>query len=55
MLGYETDVIDTSPVQGAFGIRASNGNMLFNADMTEGGGEYGTSSIGAKVGFKYAF
>lgn len=55
VLGYETDVIDTSPVQGAFGIRASNGNMLFKADMTVGGGEYGTSSIGAKVGFKYAF
>ena len=53
--GYEQDVIDTSPVQADFGIRALNGNMMINANMLLGGGEYGTSSIGGKVGLKYVF
>ena len=42
-----------SPVQADFGLRAVNGNLMFNADMMVGGGEYGTSSVGGKVGVKY--
>lgn len=53
--GYDQDVINTNPVQADFGIRAMTGNMMLNADMMVGGGENGTSSIGAKVGMKYVF
>ena len=53
--GASQDVLDMSPVQADFGLRAVNGNMMFNADMMIGGGEYGTSSIGGKVGVKYVF
>lgn len=55
LLGYEQDVLDMSPVQADFGIRALNGNMMINANMLLGGGEAGTSSIGGKVGLKYVF
>ena len=55
VFSHETDVIDMSPVQGEFGLRAQNGNMIFGADFQVGGGDYGTSSIGGKVSFKYAF
>ena len=55
LLGYEQDVLDTKPVQADFGIRALNGNMIFNADLMLGGGENGTSSLGGKVGMKYVF
>lgn len=55
LLGYEQDVLDTKPVQADFGIRALNGNMLFNVDLMLGGGENGTSSLGGKVGMKYVF
>lgn len=44
-----------SPVQADFGLRAVNGNLMFNAGMQIGGGEYGTSSVGGKVGVKYVF
>lgn len=53
--GASQDVLDMSPVQADFGLRAINGNLMFNADMMIGGGEYGTSSIGGKVGVKYVF
>ena len=53
--GASQDVLDMSPVQADFGLRAVNGNLMFNADMMIGGGEYGTSSIGGKVGIKYVF
>lgn len=33
VLSHETDVIDTNPVQSAFGLRAQNGNLLLNADF----------------------
>ncbi len=39
----------------SIGLRAVNGNLMFNVDMMLGGGEAGTSSIGGKVGVKYAF
>lgn len=55
LLGYEQDVLDMSPVQADFGIRALNGNMMINANILLGGGEAGTSSIGGKVGLKYVF
>ena len=55
VLGYSQDVLDMSPVQADFGLRAVNGNLMFNVDMMLGGGEAGTSSIGGKVGVKYAF
>ena len=48
-------MIDTSPVQGDFGIRAQNGNLMVNANMMLGGGKDGTSSVGGKVGLKYVF
>lgn len=55
VLGYSQNVLDMSPVQADFGLRAVNGNLMFNVDMMLGGGEAGTSSIGGKVGVKYAF
>lgn len=53
--GASQNVLDMSPVQADFGLRAVNGNLMFNADMMIGGGEYGTSSVGGKVGVKYVF
>ena len=53
--GASQNVLDMSPVQADFGLRAVNGNLMFNADMQIGGGEYGTSSVGGKVGVKYVF
>ena len=55
VLGADQTVIDTSPVQGDFGIRAQNGNLMVNANMMLGGGKDGTSSVGDKVGLKYVF
>lgn len=51
----ETDVIDTSPVQMDFGLRAGTDNLLINAAFSLGAGKEGSSSIGGKVGLKYAF
>lgn len=48
-------VLDMSPVQGEFGIRAMKGSLLFNADFLLGGGQNGTSTVGGKVGVRYAF
>ena len=55
VLGADQTVIDTSPVQSDFGIRAQNGNLMVNANMMLGGGKDGTSSVGGKVGLKYVF
>ena len=55
VLGADQTVIDTSPVQGDFGIRAQNGNLMVNANMMLGGGKDGTSSVGGKMGLKYVF
>ena len=55
VLGADQTVIDTSPVQGDFGIRAQNGNLMVNANMMLGGGKDGASSVGGKVGLKYVF
>lgn len=53
--GYSQNVLDMSPVQADLGLRAYKGNLMLNADMLVGGGEAGTSSIGGKIGVKYAF
>ena len=55
VLGHETDVIDTNPVQVDFGLRAGTENLLVNAAFAVGAGHNGTSSVGGKVGIKYAF
>ena len=55
VFGADQTVIDTSPVQGDFGIRAQNGNLMVNANIMLGGGKDGTSSVGGKVGLKYVF
>ena len=55
VLGHETDVIDTNPVQIDFGVRAGTENLLVNAAFAVGAGHDGTSSVGGKVGIKYAF
>ena len=55
VMGHNQDVIDKSPVQGRFGIRAQNGGLLLNADLLAGGGKDGRSAIGGKVGLRYSF
>lgn len=55
VLNTAEDVIDTSPVQADFGLLAGKDNMLFNVNFMLGAGEYGSSAVGGKVGFKYAF
>ena len=54
-IDHTQDVIDTAPVQADIGLRVGKDNMLFNVNMLLGSGEYGTSAIGGKVGFKYVF
>ena len=51
----EADVIDTSPVQMDLGLRAGTENLLLNAAFSLGAGKEGSSSIGGKIGLKYAF
>lgn len=53
--GAETDVIDTSPVQMDFGLFAGKDNLLVNAAFSVGTGKEGSSSVGGKIGLKYAF
>ena len=55
ILHTSEDVIDTSPVQTEFGLIAGKDNMLFNVNFMLGAGEYGSSAVGGKIGFKYAF
>ena len=54
-LGTETTVIDTTPVQADLGVVARKGNLFFNAALQLGAGQEGSSSVGGKVGVKYAF
>lgn len=51
----DSTVLDTSPVQGEFGIRAANGSLMLNANMLIGGGKDGASNVGAKLGVRYLF
>ena len=51
----ETDVIDTNPVQMDLGLRAGTENFLLNATFSLGAGREGSSSVGGKIGLKYAF
>lgn len=51
----EADVIDTSPVQMDLGLRAGTENLLLNATFSLGAGREGSSSVGGKIGLKYAF
>lgn len=55
VLGLNQSVIDTSPVQGDFGIRAKKGNLMLNANFMLGGGKDGASSVGGKMGLRYVF
>lgn len=55
VLGLNQSVIDTSPVQGDFGIRAQKGNLMLNANFMLGGGKDGASSVGGKMGLRYVF
>lgn len=52
---HETDVIDTNPVQGDFGLRAVSDNLQLSADIQAGAGSYGTTAVGARVGLNYTF
>lgn len=52
---HETDVIDTNPVQGDFGLRAVRDNLQLSADIQAGAGSYGTTAVGARVGLNYTF
>lgn len=53
--GVDSDVIDTSPVQMDFGIFAGRDNLLVNASFAVGAGKEGSSSVGGRIGLKYAF
>ena len=53
--GVDQTVIDTNSVQGDFGLRATNGNMMINANFMFGTGKEGTSAVGGKIGMKYVF
>lgn len=55
VLGVSQNVIDASPVQADFGLRAVKGDVMLQGNMIVGGGTNGTSSIGAKIGLRYAF
>lgn len=52
---HETDMIDTNPVQGDFGLRAVRDNLQLSADIQAGAGSYGTTAVGARVGLNYTF
>lgn len=52
---HETDVIDTNPVQGDFGLHAVRDNLQLSADIQAGAGSYGTTAVGARVGLNYTF
>lgn len=53
--GADATVIDTAPVQGAFGLRAVKGGVMLDANLLLGGGKGGTSSVGARIGARYTF
>ena len=55
IFGVKKTVIDTSPVQGAFGVGVKKGNFAIDATAHVGAGKKGTSVVGAKLGLTYRF
>lgn len=55
VFGVKQSVIDTSPVQGSFGVGFSKGNLTIDAAAHLGAGNKGTSAVGGKVGLTYRF
>ena len=55
VLGAKSTVLDTSPVQGAFGITFKKGGFAADLAVQGGVGNRGTSAIGGKIGLSYAF
>ena len=53
--GSKSTVLDTSPVQGAFGVTFKKGGFAADVAVQGGVGNRGTSSIGGKIGLSYAF
>lgn len=53
--GYDQSALDTMPVQGDFGLSATNGNVTFGAALTAGFGQDGAQNFGGKVSVRYAF
>ena len=53
--GYKQSALDTMPVQGNFGLSATNGNVSFGAALSAGFGQDGAKNFGGKVGVKYVF
>ena len=53
--GYKQTALDTMPVQGNFGLSATNGNVSFGAALSAGFGQDGAKNFGGKVGVKYVF
>ena len=53
--GVKKTVLDTSPVQGAFGINFQKGGFSIDATANAGVGNRGTSSIGGKLEMNYRF
>ena len=55
VFGVKQSVIDTSPVQGSFGVGFAKGNLTIDAAAHSGAGNKGTSAVGGKVGLTYRF
>ena len=55
VFGVKQSVIDTSPVQGSFGVGFAKGNLAIDAAAHLGAGNKGTSAVGGKVGLTYRF
>ena len=55
VFGVKQSVIDTSPVQGSFGVGFAKGNLTIDAAAHLGAGNKGTSAVGGKVGLTYRF
>ena len=55
VFGAKSTVLDTSPVQGAFGVSFKKGGFAADIAVQGGVGNRGTSSIGGKIGLSYQF
>ena len=55
VFGVKQSVIDTSPVQGSFGVGFAKGNLAIDVAAHLGAGNKGTSAVGGKVGLTYRF
>ena len=55
VFGVKQSVIDTSPIQGSFGVCFAKGNLTIDAAAHLGAGNKGTSAVGGKVGLTYRF